>query len=136
MGLIGDDRKEQNVTNSPSPFYFAIPRSPTQSLPSFETMENTLSSRQNDSTIPDNGPINLLALNGFLISSQNVSIHYQIKPNVKSENASFPAYFAALKFGGNPYLNSTFQRYDMWKIFCPQGNANTFFLSFSFNHLI
>ena len=56
-----------------------------------------------------------MTLNGFITTKRNVSIHYHIKPNNKSL-----AYFTALKFRSNPYLNSTHFLFDLWNIFCPK----------------
>jgi len=87
-------------------------------MPEFATLVNhTFSNNPFKSSNNSNStskPINLLLLNGFTISKRNVSIHYHIQPDDESLG-----YFAAFKFGGNPYLNKTYQRYDIWNIFCP-----------------
>ena len=122
----------ESVINVPIPFHFTIPRDTSQPLPMFELMENTDSRYIINET--QNQALNLLKLNGFITPKNNVSIHYHIKPNNNNDtnnnnnNDSFNSvgYFAALKFGGNPYLNSTFQSFDMWNIFCPQGYINSF----------
>ena len=93
---------EQSISNTSDYFYFGIPR--YNQIPLFKQL------------IINNTNIlkNLLALNGFIIPSKNVSIHYQIKPNNYSVG-----YFVALKFGSNPYLNKTKHIFDIFKIFCP-----------------
>jgi hypothetical protein len=74
---------------------------------------------------------NLLTLDGFIISTKNVSIHYQLKPTNLSVG-----YFVALKFGSDPYLNKTIQLFDMFQIFCPlndltKENNDSFYTLFS-----
>lgn len=123
MSFFSEDQSEQGISNSPTPFEFAIPRDTSLPLPPFETLYNYNQTRIKVS-VPVNSsnqtqskkPVNLLMLNGFTVAKKNVSIHYHIQPN--DENLG---YFAAMKFGGNPYLNHTFQSYDMWNVFCPRG---------------
>lgn len=122
LSFFGEDQSEQGVSNSPEPFFFSIPRDTNLSLPSFEPLYNYNETKikkiqEGNNTNRTHGPINLFLLNGFTISKRNVSIHYHIQPADESLG-----YFAAIKFGGNPYLNSTYQRFDMWKIFCPWRN--------------
>jgi hypothetical protein len=88
-------------------------------------MESTDSQYVSANTTEKNSVLNLLKLDGFITSKNNVSIHYHIRPNTNNLKAA--GYFAALKFGGNPYLNSTYQAFDMWDIFCPQTGNFTFF---------
>jgi len=99
---------EQSISNSSEPFYFTIPRNNSE-LPIFKILP--ISARN----------LNLLIVDGFVISNSNVSIHYHIKP----DNLSL-AYFVALKFGSYPVLNKTSQIADIWKIFCPKGTLITF----------
>ena len=122
LSFFSEDQTEQSVSNSPEPFIFSIPRDVNMSLPSFEPLFNYNETRikkllEVNITNRTHVPINLFLLNGFTISKKNVSIHYHIQPTDESLG-----YFAAIKFGGNPYLNSTYQRYDIWKIFCPWRN--------------
>jgi hypothetical protein len=122
LGLIADDQSAQSVSDSPSPFYFSIPRDTTQPLPEFDILESTDYQESNNThdnyTISENKKaLNILKLNGFIIPKNNVSIHYHIRPNSFSYKSV--GYFVALKFGGNTYLNSTYQSFDLWNIFCP-----------------
>ena len=124
LGLIGDDQTPQSVTNSPNPFYFAIPRDTSQPRPQFDLLEITDHQESSNYTISastaniNDKALNMLKLNGFITPKNNVSIHYHVRPN--SENFESVGYFAAIKFGGNTYLNSSYQSFDIWKIFCPQ----------------
>ena len=124
LGMIGDDQVPQSVSDSPSPFHFTIPRDTTQPLPQFDTLEITDSHKNSNITISsptvNSKALNMLKLNGFVIPKNNVSIHYHVRPD--SFNFEFVGYFAALKFGGNTYLNRTYQSFDMWNIFCPQSD--------------
>jgi len=125
LGFYGEDQAEQPISQSPTPFYFTIPRDTTIPLPEFNTIpgtyrSNTTSNYSTNSTTTvkkPSGPVNLLVLDGFTIKKKNVSIHVHIEPTNE-----LLGYFAALYFGGNPYLNKTFQRYDMWRVFCPWSN--------------
>jgi hypothetical protein len=91
-------------------------------------MESTDPQYAPANTTINNPTLNLLQLNGFITPKNNVSIHYHIRPN--SDNFESVGYFAALKFGGNPYLNNTYQSFDMWDIFCPQTGNYLFFDAF------
>lgn len=123
LSFFSEDQSEQGISNAPEPFVFAIPRDTSMPLPLFERLIDVnqtrfkLSKPASNFTNTTRGPVNLLKLNGFSVTKKNVSIHYHIQPSDESLG-----YFAALKFGGNPYLNSTFRRWDVWKIFCPWSN--------------
>ena len=47
----------------------------------------------------------------------NSSIHLELSPT-----NTIIGYFVSLKFNMTPIINSTFQDYDCWNIFCPSGN--------------
>jgi hypothetical protein len=122
LSFFNSNSKEHSFSNLSDYFYFEIPR--YNQIPSFKqffTSNYTTSSR------------NLLILDGFIISSRNVSIHYQLKPSATS--LSIIGYFVALKFGSNPYLNSTIQLFDMFQIFCPINltteNSQSFYTFFA-----
>ncbi len=125
MSFYSEDQSKANVTQAPKPFEFAIPRDTSLPLPEFTTLFNynltkaSLQSMQsnNNSNSTKSGPINLLLLDGFSTTKKNVSIHVHVQPTDETVG-----YFAALKFGGNPYLNRTYKRFDLWKIFCPWSN--------------
>jgi hypothetical protein len=110
LSFFDENQNEKLVQNSDKPFIFSIPRDTSQPLPPFIYLLN------NSSNTSIKSFSNLLALDGFMLNKQNVSIHYQISPNDNKIG-----YFFALKFGGNPYLNSDLQVFDMWSIFCPKG---------------
>jgi hypothetical protein len=122
LGFSGSDQSPISISGASKPFYFSIPL--TATLPDFVPIYNPNTTAQllkiqmesNTTSTKPKGPINLLLLNGFSVTKKNVSIHYYIEPTDETLG-----YFAAMKFGGNPYLNSTYQRYDVWKIFCPWG---------------
>jgi len=120
LSFHDDNQREAAVNNAPTPFVFSIPRDTSIPLPSFEVFYDiklaSLSLGNNSNSTKDKS-INLLILNGISVTKKNVSIHYQIKPY--DETAGF---FVAMKFGGNPYLNSTYQKYDLWQILCPWSN--------------
>ena len=123
LSLIGDDQAPKSVRNSPSPFYFTIPRDTSQPLPKFVILESTNQEYNSTNHTIDPkvaGTSNILELDGFLIPKNNVSIHYHIRPN--SQNFESAGYFVALKFGDNVYLNSTYESFDLWNVFCPHGN--------------
>jgi hypothetical protein len=132
LGFYGEDQSEVPISNTPTPFYFTIPRDTTIPLPEFVPLLDTNITKpqiEQDTNVTEiatkKGPINLLLLNGFLVQKYNVSIHYHIEPTNE-----LLGYFAAMYFGGNPYLNSTFQRYHMWRIFCPWGKIYLYFFRF------
>lgn len=52
----------------------------------------------------------------FNISTSNASIHLEISPVNNSVG-----YIMLIKFGMTPRINSTFQDYDNWALFCPSG---------------
>ena len=52
--------------------------------------------------------------NGFNLTSNNASIHIELKPLNESIG-----YLFALKLGYSPIINSTFADYDSFKIMCP-----------------
>jgi len=131
LSLIGDDQAPKSVSNSPSPFLFTIPRDTTLPLPQFDILESTdqefinnnnNNSRSSSSSKTLRTKANILELNGFLIPKNNVSIHYHIRPNCPNESVESIGYFAALKLGDNAHLNSTYQSFDLWNVFCPHGN--------------
>ncbi len=104
LTFFNSNSYEQPVSNTSDYFHFKIPR--TNQIPLFKqlnTNNSEMSSRKN-----------LLTLDGFMISTKNVSIHYQLKPT-----NLLVGYFVALRFGSNPYLNRTIQLFDMFQIFCP-----------------
>jgi hypothetical protein len=104
LTFFNSNSSEQPVSNTSDYFHFKIPR--TNQIPLFKqlnTHNSEMSSRKN-----------LLTLDGFMISTKNVSIHYQLKPT-----NLLVGYFVALRFGSNPYLNRTIQLFDMFQIFCP-----------------
>jgi hypothetical protein len=107
LTFFNSNSLEQSISNTSDYFYFGITR--YNQIPLFKQL------------IINNTNIlkNLLALNGFIIPSKNVSIHYQIKPNNYSVG-----YFVALKFGYNPYLNKTNKIFDIFQIFCPTSKIN------------
>jgi len=110
LTFFNSNSTEQPISNLSDYFYFAIPR--TNQIPTFKqfnALNKTIDSR------------NLLALDGFIIANNNVSIHYQLKPT----NNLTIGYFIALKFGSNPYLNKTIQLFDMFQIFCPLNDLTT-----------
>jgi hypothetical protein len=111
LTFFDSNSTEQSISNLSDYFQFAIPR--TNQIPSFKPF-NTI-----NKTIIDSR--NLLTLDGFIISTNNVSIHYQLKPT----NYLTHGYFIALKFGSNPYLNKTIQLFDMFQIFCPLNDLQT-----------
>ena len=121
LSFHDQNQNEAGVNNAPSPFVFSIPRDTSIPLPPFEVFYDiniaSLYVSSNTSNSTKDKSINLLVLNGISVTKKNVSIHYQIKPY--DETAGF---FAAMTFGGNPYLNSTYQRYDLWQILCPWSN--------------
>lgn len=110
LTFFNSNSSEQSISNTSDYFYFGIPR--YNQIPLFKQL------------IINNTNIlkNLLTLNGFIISSKNVSIHYQIKPNNYSVG-----YFVALKFGSNPYLNKTKNIFDIFQIFCPSSIINHYY---------
>ena len=110
LSFYDENQNEKLVQNSAKPFIFSIPRDTSQPLPPFIYFSN------NSSNFSIKSFSNLLTLDGFMLNKQNVSIHYQINPNDNEIG-----YFVALKFGGNPFLNSSLQLFDMWNIFCPKG---------------
>jgi len=137
LSFFGEDQSEQKISNSPQPFFFAIPRDTSVPTPDFVTLVNhtltrgrSFSSSSSNGSNSTSGPINQLVLAGFAVAKNNVSIHYHIRPDDESLG-----YFAALKFGGNPYLNSTYRRWDMWKVFCPWDlrteDYNSFYVFFA-----
>lgn len=114
LSFLAEDQSEQSISNSPNPFQFTIPRDTNEPLPEFTVLYDPDEASLND-TIKNVNPLsNLLKLSGFILPKNNVSIHYHIKPNNEKNG-----YFSALYFGGNPYLNKTFERFHMWKILCP-----------------
>ena len=127
LSLIGDDLAPKSVSGSPSPFYFTISRDTTLPLPQFDILESTDQEyiNNNNSSNAMHTKANILELNGFLIPKNNVSIHYHIRPDCQNESVESVksvGYFAALKFGDNAHLNSTYQSFDVWNVFCPHGN--------------
>ncbi len=94
LTFFNSNSSEQPVSNTSDYFHFKIPR--TNQIPLFKqlnTNNSEMSSRKN-----------LLTLDGFMISTKNVSIHYQLKPT-----NLLVGYFVAFRFGSNPYLNRTIQ---------------------------
>lgn len=114
LSFYNEDKSELEITKSTDNFYFSIPRDTSINLPPFKQLKTTSSNVSS--------ALNILILNGFLINKNNVSIHYHIKPNNRKLG-----YFAAIKFGSNPYLNSTYKLFDLWKIFCPKGKLSLFY---------
>jgi hypothetical protein len=56
--------------------------------------------------------------NAITLPGSNVSFHIQLKPiDLRT------GYVVLMKFGQTPILNSTFQSFDYWKIFCPSGKV-------------
>lgn len=86
-------------------------------LPPFVPLNKSNANDSATSTVANN----LLTLDGFLLNRYNASIHYQIKSNNVQTG-----YFAALRFGGNPYLIGVNQQFDLWNIFCPQSSKQLF----------
>lgn len=113
LSFYDENQNEKSIQNSSQPFRISIPRN-KNSPPLFVNLINKNSNSTNTA--------NLLTLDGFMLSKQNVSIHYHINPNDNQIG-----YFVALKFGDNPYLSSTIQLFDMWNIFCPQSNKLFFY---------
>ena len=108
LSFFNQDGSEKSVENSTQPFLFSI-------LMDIALQPFMLLNKSNNSfSITFN---NLLTLDGFLLNRNNVSIHYQIK-----SNNSQTGYFAALRFGGNPYLMGSSQQFDLWNIFCPKSS--------------
>jgi len=110
MGLsfFNENGEKLIIENAIQPFLISIPM--LTSLPKFLVLNKTNSS---NSMVSEN----LLTLDGFILNRNNVSIHYQIKPTNNQTG-----YFAALKFGENPYLSGIKQQFDLWNIFCPQSS--------------
>jgi hypothetical protein len=108
LTFFNSNSSEQKISNLSDYFYFGIPR--TNQIPLF---------KQFNTSKPINSS-NLLTLDGFMISNNNVSIHYQLKPT----NMTI-GYLIALKFGSNPYLNKTIKSFDMFQIFCPLNDLQT-----------
>ena len=72
-------------------------------------------------TIDNDKNANLLYLfNNFNLTSQNASIHIELKM------ANSIAYLIVLKYGHLPIINATHADYDTFKLFCPSIN---FYLS-------
>ncbi len=92
LTFFNSNSTEQPISNLSDYFYFAIPRK--NQIPLFKQFN--ASNKTIDSS-------NLLALDGFIIPNNNVSIHYQLKPT----NNLKIGYLIALKFGSYPYLNKT-----------------------------
>jgi hypothetical protein len=69
--------------------------------------------------------------NSFTISGPN-SIHIQFKPS--SSNIKM-GYLVLLTFGSAPKLNSTYSRYDLWQLYCPNDTTtqqgDSFYLFFA-----
>ena len=59
---------------------------------------------------------NILSLDGLTISKKNVSIQYHIKPSNLTKG-----YFATIRYGNYPVLNSQTNLSDVSSIFCPKG---------------
>ena len=55
----------------------------------------------------------------FNVTSSNASIHLEFAPLNSSVG-----YVILLKFNMTPKLNSTYQDYDSWRLFCPQGKLS------------
>ena len=106
LSFINENKTIQSISNSSSLFLITIPRNTSLFYPSFNwTISNLTNSN------------NMLTLDGFKLN-KSFAIQYQIKPH----NLSL-GYFAALKFGSNPYLNRTLLSFDLWNIFCPESNS-------------
>jgi len=103
LNFYSSDGSKLNISNSSSPFIFSIPVS--QAISSFSNF-NGISSKNN-----------ILSLDGLTISKKNVSIQYHIKPSNLTKG-----YFAAIRYGKYPVLNSQSNLSDVSSIFCPKGN--------------
>ena len=126
LSFLGENNNEIKIENSSTLFKFTIPRDTTIPLPEFNLLLDS-SSNNTNKTSSSATAINLLTLNGFFIKSNNVSIHYHIKPENKSLG-----YFAALQFGSNPYLSDSHQLFNLKNIFCPKGKDVSFMSIYSF----
>jgi len=109
LTFFNSNSSEQEISNLSDYFYFGVPR--TNKIPLF---------KQFNTNKPINSS-NLLTLDSFIISTNNVSIHYQLKPT----NYLTIGYLIALKFGSYPFLNKTIQLFDMFQIFCPLNDLQT-----------
>lgn len=116
LTLYNDLKTEISISNASSPFQFTIPVD--QDLTSFT--QNSLKQNSN----------NVLTLDGFNVTKNNVSIFYHIKPSNK-----LLGYFVSLRFGAYTVLNSTAKLYDVSSIFCPNNlrteNNESFYVLFA-----
>ena len=111
LNFLNQNGAKLKAEHLSQPFLISIPMDLT-SLPEFSVLNKTTNS--SNSTVSSD---NLLTLDGFILNRNNASIHYQIKPSDSKKG-----YFAALKFGDNPYLNRINKQFDLWNIFCPQSS--------------
>ena len=104
LNFYNSDGSRLTISNSSSPFVFAIPVS--QTISSFSNFNSTKTTSTN----------NILSLDGLTISKKNVSIQYHIKPSNLTKG-----YFATIRYGNYPVLNSQINLSDVSSIFCPKG---------------
>jgi hypothetical protein len=107
VNFLDASGNEIPITNSTKKIDIWIPRDPGTSKPTSQYVNVTENNRQGSQLLPL----------GFNITASNSSVHLEFAPvNITV------GYVVLVKFGMVPRMNSTFQDYDSWRLFCPSGN--------------
>ena len=126
--IYDENNNEIPVSNQLNPLDFWIAKDSSVQIDySFKYIDvlNAQNQSQNENqngSIIINGTqlINGFLVTGYNLTGANISLSIQIKPINKQL-----IYLALLKFGQNPFLNSTYKLYDYMNIFCPNDLVNS-----------
>lgn len=105
LKFFDSNGKTINVKNSKKPINIYINKNDKLLNSSFTYVNVSSLKIKNES---------LFLFNAFSISSNNASVHIEIKPL----NSTSYGYMVVLKFGQTPRINSTFADYDFYKFLC------------------
>ena len=112
ISLFDSEKNQITISNSSKKLDIWIPRETLMMHTTFLYVNATsYSLKQNNNLLPNN----------FNISSENSSVHFQIKP----ENSSI-GYFLVISFDSTPILNKTYKNFNYSMLFCPNGNKFLF----------
>jgi hypothetical protein len=105
LQFFDENGPEIIVANSKDPIEVWVERDVNKSTNLFQTMDVfNLNLSANNQFIP----------NGFNITSNNASMHIQIRPSSPSVG-----YLLLVKLGDTPAYNSSYMFFDYWKLLCP-----------------
>ena len=121
LKLLDTEGTNLRIQNLPSPIKLIIPRDPNLLLPSM-----TLQNLTGQSIVTSNNNNRQFSLYYVNVTSRAKNLTISATFEFKPTNAAL-GYMLIFRFDAIPVLNSSMNRTDGYRVFCPTGNKHMFF---------